>query len=198
MVMQRWDPFSEMLSLRSAMDRLFEDTFGGARAGLGSSNNVGGFPIDIYEQGDELRIKASMPGIKPEDIKISVENNTVSIEGESRQDFGDGTARHQEHRYGKVMRSVTLPANVDASKAAANFEHGVLTLTLPRSESARVREIPVTQGAGKQAIPAQAGTKPTTNGSSGSSSQTTAEKTTKDAVMSTPKGPDNSDGNAKR
>lgn len=212
MVMQRWDPFGEMLGLRNAMDRLFDDSFGGT-GGRGGGNNVGGFPIDVYEQGENLQIKASLPGIKPEDIKISVENNTVTIEGESRQDTGNGTARHQEHRYGRVMRSITLPSTVDASKAAANFEHGMLTLTLPRAESARARQIPVTQGRGQQTIPAQATPTQSTSAQSttkqdgntqasgaqssavqsgstqpSGSSQSTAEQTTQQAISSQPTG----------
>ena len=158
MVMQRWDPFSEMMSLRQQMDRLFDDSFGGMNRGRGQQG--GGFPIDIYDRGDDVQVRASLPGVKPEDVKISVQNNTVTIEGETRDETGtNAQARYQEHRYGRMFRSFTLPASVDASKATANFEHGVLTLTLPRAESAKVRQIPVQSGSTQQAIPAQATSK---------------------------------------
>jgi HSP20 family protein len=158
MVMQRWDPFNEMINLRNQMDRLFEDFFGPLWSGSRrvQAQTVGTFPIDIYETQDNLLVKASLPGVKPEDIKVTSEGNTVTIEAEMREEIGDAQARYQEHRYGKVLRSFTLPETVDASKATANYEHGVLTLTFPRTEAARVRQIPVMAGATPQAIPAQA------------------------------------------
>jgi HSP20 family protein len=167
--MQRWDPFSEMMSLRQQMDRLFDESFGGMSRGRAQQGS--GFPIDIYDRGDDVQVRASLPGVRPEDVKISVQNNTVTIEGETREEQNNAQARYQEHRYGRMFRSFTLPASVDAGKATANFEHGVLTLTLPRAESAKVRQIPVTSSGGQQAIPAQATTKGEAN--SGQQSTTT-------------------------
>jgi HSP20 family protein len=160
MVMQRWDPFGEMMQLRRQLDRVFDDTVGGWEGRRGQQTNSS--PIDIYDRGEDVQVRASLPGVKPEDVKISVQNNTVTIEGESREETTNAQSSYQEHRYGRMFRSFTLPASVDAGKASANFEHGVLTLTLPRAESARVRQIPVTssQSSGtQQAIPAQSSAK---------------------------------------
>jgi len=160
MVMQRWDPFGEMVQLRRQLDRLFDDTVGGWEGRRGQQTNS--FPIDIYDRGEDVQVRASLPGVKPEDVKISVQNNTVTIEGESREETTNAQSSYQEHRYGRMFRSFTLPASVDAGKATANFEHGVLTLTLPRAESARTRQIPITTNQtskDQQAIPAQASAK---------------------------------------
>lgn len=149
MVIQRWDPFGEMTSLRSVMDRLFEDAF--VRTPFaGSSGQQGGamaMPLDIYEEGDNFEIKASLPGVKPEDVNVTVQGNTLSIEGELRDDSqGKGTTHHREHRYGRFYRSVTLPTQVNSEQAQASFEQGVLKLTLPKVETARSRQIPVRGG----------------------------------------------------
>lgn len=149
MTMQRWDPFGEMLTLRNAMDRLFEDAWVHPSRLTGQGGQQGGMhvPLDVYEQGDTMIIKASMPGVKPEDVNITCEGNTITIEGESRSEQQDqGQVHHQERRYGRFMRTVTLPTRVNADQANAQFEHGVLTLTLPKEESARAKRIPVGGG----------------------------------------------------
>jgi HSP20 family protein len=152
MTMQRWDPFNEMTSLRSVIDRLFDDAFVRAPAAQGQQGGMW-MPLDIYEKGDSIVVRASLPGIKPEDINITVQGNTVSIEGELKDEGQQhGTRRHQEHRYGRFFRSVTLPTRVDADKAQANFENGMLTLSMPKEEGARTRQIPVQAGASRGAI----------------------------------------------
>jgi HSP20 family protein len=159
MAIQRWDPFGEMLSLRSAMDRLFEDAWVRPSAATGQQGGSMAMPLDLYEKDDNLVIRASLPGVKPEDVNITVQGNTLTIEGEMRMDEQHkGNVRHQEHRYGRFFRSVTLPARVDADKADASFEHGVVTLTLPKEAAARTRQIPLrSQPAAMEAQGAPAG-----------------------------------------
>ncbi len=180
MTMQRWDPFSEMQSLRQAMDRLFEDAW--VRPGWSGNRGQaqGGtmpMPIDVLEQNDNLIVKASLPGVKPDDINITVQGNQLTIQGETRSETGTeqqkGTVHHQEHFYGRYMRSMTLPNRVNADKAQASFENGVLTLTLPKEEAARTRQIPVSGGKGQ---PIEASSRPSIesgsqSGGNGSSSQ---------------------------
>jgi HSP20 family protein len=169
MTMQRWDPFSEMLSLRQAMDRLFEDAW--VRPGWAGTRGQGGtmpMPIDMIEQNDNLIVKASLPGVKPDDINITVQGNQLTIQGETRSDTTEqqGTVHHQEHHYGRYVRSMTLPARVNAEKAEASFENGMLILTLPKEEAARTRQIPVSAGKGQ---PIEASSRPAIESGSQSS-----------------------------
>ncbi|HLZ72600.1 MAG TPA: Hsp20/alpha crystallin family protein [Dehalococcoidia bacterium] len=167
MTMQRWDPYGDMQSLRMAMDRLFEDAW--VRPGwVGGREHSSGMPmpIDITEHDENLIVKASMPGVKPEDINITVQGNQLVIQGEmhSEEEHGQGqkgTVHHQEHRYGRYVRSMTLPSRVDAEKAEASFENGMLKLTLPKEEASRTRQIPVKGGKGQ---PIEVASKPAIEG----------------------------------
>src|SRR5262245_19563017 len=91
--------------------------------------------LDVIEQGDNLVVKATLPGVKPEDVDVNVENGVLTIRGELReeQEHGQGRYLHRERRYGTMARQVMLPRDVDTSACEASFEHGVLTLTLPKS-----------------------------------------------------------------
>jgi HSP20 family protein len=149
MAIERWDPFREAVSLRDAMNSLFQDSFvrpGGTMAQSGSA----ALPLDVYETENEFVIRASLPGVKPEDVQITVQGDTVTIRGESKaEEERKGEQWHlRERRFGAFQRSVSLPTPVNADKAQAHFENGVLTLTLPKSEAARPRQIKI--GAGSQ------------------------------------------------
>jgi HSP20 family protein len=153
----RWDPFTEMTSLRDAMSRLMESAF--ISPGLtGGSDERLGVPVDLSENEDEYVIQASLPGIKPEDVKISVQNNVLTIEGErndERQRKESERSLYREHHYGKFSRSFGLNSPIDAEHAQAQFEHGVLRLTIPKSEAAKPKQIPITAGASQKVIEGQ-------------------------------------------
>ncbi len=102
-------------------------------------------PVDIFEDAEGLRIIAEVPGVKPEDVKISLENNVLTIRGSKQQVAEERTERvhRYERTYGTFERSFTLPATVDASNIKASYEHGVLTVTLPKAEKAKPRQIAV-------------------------------------------------------
>ncbi len=102
-------------------------------------------PVDILEEADAIRIMAEVPGVKPEDVKISVENNVLTIQGSKEQVAEERAERvhRYERAYGAFERSFTLPATVDASNIKATYEHGVLTVTLPKVEKAKARQIAV-------------------------------------------------------
>ena len=123
--MVRWDPFGEFASLRRAMDRVFED-FAPNR---GRSETAGDltFPIDLSETEDKVTMKAVLPGVKSEDVDISVSENVLTIKGESR--FEETTEKEnfyrREIRYGSFSRSIPLPTRVDYENAAADFSDGV-------------------------------------------------------------------------
>ena len=102
-------------------------------------------PVDISEDAEGIRITAEVPGVKPEDVKISLENNVLTIHGSKQQVTEERTERvhRYERTYGTFERSFTLPATVDAGSIKASYEHGVLTVTLPKAEKAKPRQIEV-------------------------------------------------------
>ena len=148
MSVARWDPFREMMSLRQAMDRLFEDGF--QTGALYPAVEAGTIPVDMYQTDNDLVVKAPLPGVKPEQVEITITGDTLTIRGESRadQEIKRENYFRQERRYGSFARSLTIPVPVQAEKAEATFEHGVLTLTLPKAAEARPRQIKVRSGAG--------------------------------------------------
>lgn len=159
MAMEMWDPFEQALSLRAAMDRLLQDSFvrpsGGATARGNQSMNL---PLDVHESEDAYTVRASLPGVKPDDVQIQITGDTVTIRGQTQEHREEKRGEQvilRERRSGVFMRSFTLPALVDADKAEANIENGELTLTLPKTQEARPRRIEVRGGNGKQPIPAQ-------------------------------------------
>jgi HSP20 family protein len=141
----RWEPFNEMVSLRAAVNRLFEDSF--IRPGAWPLSFDGGFsvPADVIETKDNIVVKLSAPGVKPEDIEIAVVGDTLTIKGEtkSEEQFEEGSYIRKERRFGSFQRSFSLPASVASDRAKAEFEHGVLTLTLPKAEEAKPKSIKV-------------------------------------------------------
>ena len=142
----RWEPYRETVSLSDVMDRLVSRAFirpfdmvapfWGATAAM---------PIDVIENADGFVVKASVPGIEPEALDISIENDVLTIRAERKaeENRGKDDVRWQERYYGKLERCLTLPAEVDANKAQAEIEHGVLTLTLPKAETAKPKSIKV-------------------------------------------------------
>jgi len=102
-------------------------------------------PVDIFEDHEAIRIIAEVPGVKPEEVKISLEDNVLTIRGSKQQAAEERTERvhRYERTYGTFERSFTLPATVDASNIQASYEHGVLTVTLPKAETAKPRQIEV-------------------------------------------------------
>lgn len=139
----RWDPFAEMASLRETMDRLFDEV----RPWRYSSGNGSGtyFPVDVLDTDEEVIVKASLPGVKPEDIDISVTGQILTLKGESKEEREEkeGSYYRRERRYGSFVRQLQLPTEVDPNKAEAVFEHGVLRLTLPKAEAMKPRTIKV-------------------------------------------------------
>jgi HSP20 family protein len=102
-------------------------------------------PVDIFESNDELRLVAELPGVKPEDVKLSVNDSTLTIRGEKSQvaEQKSGTVHRYERSYGSFERSFQLPRTVDADRTRAAYEHGVLTISIPKAEQAKAREIKV-------------------------------------------------------
>jgi HSP20 family protein len=142
----RWEPLNDIVSLRDAMDKLFEDSFTHTRWLTPVRENVfGQMALDIVENANELVVKATVPGFKPEDIEINVVDDTLSIKAETKAEKKEEKETYllRERRYNALRRSVHLPVTVEADKATAEFEHGVLTLTLPKAEAVKPKQIKI-------------------------------------------------------
>ena len=150
MAIERWDPFRDVVSLREAMNSLLQDSFVRPATGLAAGGG-GTFPLDVAENENEFVLHAQLPGVKPEEVQITVHGDTVLIRGETKaeEDRKGQTWHVRERRFGAFQRAVSLNAPIDADKAKADFENGVLTLTLPKAETARPKQIKVGAAAGK-------------------------------------------------
>jgi HSP20 family protein len=145
-MIERYDPFRRAMSLRQIMDTLLSEAFvmprdlqGGAAASA---------PLNMYEEGDTLVVEAELPGIQPEDVDASIERGMLTIRGESRSEEERKERNYlvREQRRGSFVRSVRLPDTVNADADQAQFEHGMLRLTFPKSEQAKPRRIPISGG----------------------------------------------------
>ena len=138
----RWEPMREMMSLREAMDRLFDDAFTRPL----SVSGVSAMPsVDMYQTDDEVIVKASLPGLKAEDVDITVTGETLTLRGDFNQENEQKDARYHIHevRYGSFERSLLLPTDVKADKAKADFEDGILTITMPIAEEVKPKSISI-------------------------------------------------------
>jgi HSP20 family protein len=131
-----------MMSLREAMDRLLDDAFTRPL----SLTGVAALPsIDLYETDDEVVMKATLPGLKAEDVQISVTGDTLTLRGETKQEAEkkEATYHLRERRYGTFERTIRLPTDVITDKAKAEFEDGILTVTLPKAETVKPKTISI-------------------------------------------------------
>jgi HSP20 family protein len=142
--MIRWQPMSDLVSLRDAMDRLFEDSFVTPRTWL-APQGMGEPSLDVYETQNEVVVKAALPGIKPEDVDITLTGEMLTITGETKEETEqkDKNYFRRERRYGSFSRSVALPEGLEGDKAEAKFENGVLTLSIQKSEQVKPKKIQV-------------------------------------------------------
>jgi HSP20 family protein len=138
----RFESSREMVRMSESMDRLFDNIYGrGWR-----DNDLSDSPsVDMYQTENEIVIKASLPGLKADDIQISVVGDVLTLRGEvnSEEEIKEASYHIRERRSGSFSRSLPLPAAVQADKAKAEFENGVLTLTLPKAEEMRPKTITV-------------------------------------------------------
>lgn len=141
----RFDPFGEMVTLRQAMDRLFEDSFVSPLT-LRTYNGEAAAPaLDVHETGDEIVVTAALPGLKAEDVDITITGQTLSIRGEFKADeeVNRDQYLYRERRYGTFHRQLQLPVRVQGDAATATFEDGILKLAIPKAEEVKPRQIQV-------------------------------------------------------
>jgi len=145
MALVRWEPRG-LSSLRREMDRMFEDfeeTFG---HGLMTRGEHGFEPaVEISDTKDAVVVKAQLPGIKKENIQIDISDNALTLKGESKEEEKkeDKNYYRREFRYGAFSRTIPLPVAIQSEKAKAQLKDGVLEITLPKSEKAKVKAVPI-------------------------------------------------------
>jgi HSP20 family protein len=142
----RWDPFQDVLSLREAMSQLMEESFVQPTAAQGGKNFVPA--LDLSETAEGYLVEAALPGVKPEDVEITVENNVLMIKGETRQEVDEQKRNFHriERRFGTFQRTIGLPTTVKADAIQASLTNGVLRLEIPKAEEVKPRKISVNVG----------------------------------------------------
>ena len=142
-MLTRWDPFREMFALQKSMDRLFDRAVNNESAW--AAPVVWDLALDVAEDKDEFVVKASLPGMTPDDIEITFTDNVLTIKGEVKQDKDVKEEQYhlRERRYGSFTRSISLPNKVKSEAIQASYEAGVLTLKLPKTEEVKPKKITI-------------------------------------------------------
>jgi HSP20 family protein len=145
------NPAGDLWQLSRGLNRLFDEAFQGwpfQRDENGTLTSAWIPAVDVFEDRDAVKIVAELPGVRPEDVKLSIEQNVLTVRGEKRQQAEERTERvhRYERAYGTFERTFALPGTVDPERIEATFENGLLTVTLPKAERAKPREIPVKAG----------------------------------------------------
>ena len=138
----RWEPAREMMTLREAMDRLFDDAFTrpfNIRDGWSMSTPA----VDMYQTDNEVVVRASVPGLKADEVQINITGDVLTLKGGVKQEEErkDRAWHIRAHRFGSFERSIALPTAVKTDKAEAVFENGILTVTLPKADEVKPRTI---------------------------------------------------------
>jgi len=139
----RWEPVREMMTLREAMDRLFDDAF--TRPLSLRDGGLSAPAVDMYQTDDDVVVKAALPGFKSDEVQINVTGDLLTIRGErkSEEEQKEKSWHIREHRWGSFERSISLPTDVVSEKAQADFDNGILTITLPKAEEVKPKTITV-------------------------------------------------------
>lgn len=146
MIRRRWDPASDLVTMQQAMDRFFDGAWAPRSEGWREGSRVALLPLDVYSTANELVIKASVSGVEPEEVEITIEGDRLTIKGESRAPLENVEYHIQERRYGPFGRTLTLNIPVEAEAAEATFHNGELTLIVPKAEEVRPKVIKVKAG----------------------------------------------------
>jgi HSP20 family protein len=141
--MTRWEPAREFMTLREAMDRLFEDSFVGEGRRNGERQQTLRLPIEAYVTENEIVVRAAVPGLQPDQVEITIEGDTLTLRGEFPRPLENVNYIFAERPWGRFSRTLQLNVPVQADKAEAVFENGLLILSLPKAEAVRPKTIPV-------------------------------------------------------
>jgi len=139
----RWEPAREMMTLRDAMDRLFDDAFTRPLRLYDGGGQMSMPAVDMYQTDNEIVVKAAIPGVKADDVQINVTGEVLTIKGEikEKEEVKEKAYHLREQRWGMFERTLALPTDVIADKAKAEFANGILTITLPKAEEVRPKTI---------------------------------------------------------
>ena len=142
---------SDIMTLRDAVDRLFQESFVRPFSTLFPVPTRMGMAVDVFDKDDSIVVEATLPGVKPEDVDIKVLGDLLTIRAESKQekDVSEDKYSYRERSYGVWQRSIALPVSVSADKAEARLDHGILKLILPKTERERAHPIKVVAGESK-------------------------------------------------
>ena len=148
-----FSPFSELRQMQDNMDRIWR-RFGAINHEDGSGMEAWAAPLDVVADGDDFVVRASLPGVSPDNIQVSIEDNVLTIRGETASHFEntEGNYLMRERRSGSFHRSLRLPDTVDQDKAEPRYEHGVLTINLPKAEAKKARQFDVKVVEGPAAV----------------------------------------------
>jgi HSP20 family protein len=141
----RWEPVRDMVSLRKAFDRFLEEPFFESMPYWLRRGDSYGMAVDVVEDDNAYIVKAAVPGAKPEDVEVTLNNNVLTIKGETKEDkeIKEENYHLRECRSGSFMRSLTLPSDVKADAIEASHKDGMLTIRLPKSETVKSKKIAV-------------------------------------------------------
>jgi HSP20 family protein len=145
MAITRWRPFRDMVSIQDEMNKLFDDFFGRPLVRTEWTEGVWTPSVDVSEDKDNVIIKAEMPGMNKDDVKISVQDGVITLRGEKKQETEEKDKNYHriERSYGSFCRSFQLPTTVKTEKIKASYKEGVLSVTLPKTEEVKPKEIPI-------------------------------------------------------
>ena len=151
----QFNPFSELRQIQENMDRMWR-RFGTTGGDDHSGIEAWAAPLDVAADGDDFVVRASLPGVAPDNIHVSIEDNVLTIRGETASQFeaAEGSYLMRERRSGSFHRSLRLPDTVDQDKAEPRYEHGVLTITLPKAGAKKAKQFDVKVVEGPAAIEA--------------------------------------------
>ena len=149
-MMQRWYPFHDLRQMQNTVDRMWRRADSRSNGSEESPDTATwAVPLDVLRKGDDTIVRASLPGVSPEDIRVSIEDNVLTIKAHTSQEFQDtdGDYLMRERRSGSFHRALRLPDSVDPEKVQPHFQHGVLSITVPKAEAKRARQLEVKVGA---------------------------------------------------
>jgi|Tabmets5t2r1_1033131.scaffolds.fasta_scaffold03383_5 HSP20 family protein len=156
MSVSRWDPFQDLLAIQDEMNQLFGRAVGqGQGRGQGQvTERLWAPALDISERKDAYVVTVEVPGVKADDLDITLEDGLLTIKGERHftQESTEQQFHRVERRYGSFRRSITLPSQVQADRIEASFEDGVLEVVVPKAEEAKPKKISVRAGGGRQRV----------------------------------------------
>src|SRR5918998_3211580 len=146
MVLRRWNPLRELRQMQENVDRMWRN-FGQEGGEAGNVENWA-IPLDVVQEGDNIVVKASVPGVNPEDIDVSIENDVLTVKGQTKEEREqqEGNYLMRERRSGSFYRALRLPDTVDSDKAQPHYENGILSISFPRMESKRAKRLQITGG----------------------------------------------------